>query len=1183
MCVIKIEMTEVTEVLTVPLEESRDLEDDFKLETAEERAFLRGFMSNRTDDYVAMLHANTLLRYDVIFDLINRGELFDDIMAHAGLAGAPLELQEPMEGVTPNVSVAGFGVQDWYGLDIKVVDDVFVYIPSSGTCFWDCIEWVILKMRKHGGSIKKLPKGIKGKVTNYTDVRWIKELGLGDWVSMVRWKKRTDNGKDTWVCKKGGHIKLFSMALIRLEKGVGHYVLFKPGMLRYKENGLSLVRDKIEYCPFTITTLWDDQEATWSTYPTKWRNTIGVYDLESHKQGDNIDPVGLACYHHWSNEWRGGMGVHPPAEFHVPYAAGVSVLHFDEDFDDSLIGPLEEDAINYTLIKGDMPCVGYECLGRLIEWCKEQGVEEIRAHNGGRYDTVLFYGLEEVKMLRDLKVNNSIHQLTLEYKGYKLKLGDTMSHSGPLSLAALCEGYKPRYRKLTNKVIHHEVLNTTSTNWDTPTIMEYLKHDVLSLREIYKKMELFYREGFGESTTNNVTINTIARNVLKKCIPTECLFIYKNPLCYEACGRSVHGGRIFHTQSLPAPLSFIEEYPEMENKVAMKGERLISLDCNGLYPAGMRMMAVGLNKGMYLSGEDQQECLKVFWSDSVCFGEFTMWCPLDMFNPILGIKTTILKSNRCHNKGVTHECPGCCEERLGEYRELEGLYYPIGLFTDWFDGVDIKEVVSRGYKLVKIINIVYNKESCPVFAPIIDYTYKERIKAKIEGNYPLDRAMKNMLVSYYGSLGLSHKYDTCSYVTNAAKAQPMLNKGKIKRGCVLPNGQVRVVKASTKKPCSPAQLLSKVLAVSRTIMNLPLGALNIVMNPGCLYGDTDSIYITETLYNKGIKEGWIKMSSKLGEFKNDYGEGIWIVDWVFLGYKKYALKFNKEVEGSIYRFKWNGLPFRSWKENCITNKLKFYRAGVNFEEHVFKQYQDLTSGIIPSVKALISQWIKSFEGIKIVDKEIAYGMGTDRRMWKHEWYKGGLERCPYYSTPINLEDDDVTYQEHDHIITNYKPIDWSKQHTISRLPCFKQYPINITSTSKTYHHMVSAFNPEDLLGNNKDIHHYKSFFVVLHRNAYKLLLHGSTKAIRVKHYDEGPRKTKVCMLKVTRSGMLLRSMHYVGVSSKIFLDDVDQILNLVEQKSILRLVYTTLPFLVPNVQGDSPLVNKALRCEAKYL
>jgi hypothetical protein len=444
----------------------------------------------------------------------------------------------------------------------------------------------------------------------------------------------------------------------------------------------------------------------------------------------------------------------------------------------------------------------------------------------------------------------------------------------------------------------------------------YLKADVLSIAEIVHTFNRKLCSTFGESITGHLTIAGVALTILKKNVPISWVNVYPSPIVEDFIKEATYGGRIFHN-------------------VKHCVDQLICLDANSLYPAAMALYSYPTGPGR-------------------------IWDTLE--------RDTVRQLNGgvYPNRGifrVTIRIPHIYQPVLPVRGECN--YLPTGTLTGVWTDVDIQEATSLGGVVLSITEGIEWVHHNKIFKDLILDIYKLR-KACGEGieNY----IYKIILNSMYGKLLENSHRDEYTFTPTTEKE--LLDQ------IVLPDGQILYHYAASvdSRNGTPSQLGAFVLSYSRKIMNDAIKTLELFDKPGIMYGDTDSIYILEELMEA------LNPSLELGGFKNDYGEGKMITEAVFLGYKKYALKFN---DGK-YKFKYNGINFIDWKNHYITNCAP--EQSDKFQQEVFERYQKLSKLNLDEKNdrtqyEQIPQtlWSRKLDGINTVDITKTFGYADERR------------------------------------------------------------------------------------------------------------------------------------------------------------------------------------------------------------
>ena len=542
------------------------------------------------------------------------------------------------------------------------------------------------------------------------------------------------------------------------------------------------------------------------------------------------------------------------------------------------------------------------------------------AHCGGTFDDYFFRLNKEIEVVNTIKTNTRILSLKIKYQNRKFTLKDSYAFV-QTKLSKACETFNTKHVK---SEMEHETI--TPDNWSTrePEWAPYLKLDVLSLADVIFAFDATMKKcGINETVYSHLTISSIAKTFLQKQIPTDKIYIPQHPSACKFIRKAVYGGRIFHNVKLKKPGS----------------ENIVCMDVNSLYPAAMESGAYPIGHGYVIENIHQL----VEFRKSIQEGTFTgraimevsMYSPKSNYQPILPVRDPEL-----------------------------GNIYPTGIIKGVYSDIDVRQALKAGYTLIDVSKVLCWKRTSMYFKKVVNKLYQMRLATT---DSSLNFMFKQLLNSSYGVLLKRNQFEEYRYKPTKGVDYKRVN--------ILKNGQREYIYDGPFNPTSPAHIGVFVLAYSRVIVDNYLDLTNTRKNPGVLSGDTDSLYMTRTLASV------IKESDVLGGMKNDYGEGKYIEDYVFLGYKRYALKFSD----GTYKFKWAGVNF--YKQGCITNAL-------NCSTKVFDLYKRLARNDVKE-DDIIKQmrWERSVEGIMIIERKIALKPSNVRRKFLD----------PYTSKPLHYK------------------------------------------------------------------------------------------------------------------------------------------------------------------------------------
>lgn len=288
------------------------------------------------------------------------------------------------------------------------------------------------------------------------------------------------------------------------------------------------------------------------------------------------------------------------------------------------------------------------------------------------------------------------------------------------------------------------------------------------------------------------------------------------------------------------------------------------------------------------------------------------------------------------------------------YKDENGMtLYPAGKFRGVYNSVDIEDALNLGYKVSTIFTGIYWYNKSRMFANVVDKFYKKKSEATDEA---LKQTYKILLNSMYGKLLQTITTQTI-FIEEEKNA---LNYYKPSKAIKLKNGQYELdYKSFHPESNYPTYLASFVLSYARRIMNnvmVKIGLDKIYMT------DTDSIY----LEIKDFLASGIELNKTLGGFKNDYGEGIYIEEAIFLDLKRYYLKLNTGED----KIKFNGFNFL---EGSISRDFLIEKYAGNKKDF----FIDLLMGETVSVTA--EKWLRGKDYVKIDPKKLKAHIDWSKR------------------------------------------------------------------------------------------------------------------------------------------------------------------------------------------------------------
>jgi len=871
-------------------------------------------MPRTTDDYVEYIEDRLGFDPEVIRQNIQDGfwnyEYYEMIRALGDFAeeeGAEVIDPEALAAIEALRIQLGGGLADRRKYVVEAENDL-VFVPSSPCCFVKCLAYCetklggarsyedfqeLLKQNGHLRPSGEVSLQVVAKILRYTfsENLFLSPVGLVTWRKKERrWQLR--QGSPEFARYRIGFVN-FKEANIEDEMpNRGHYVVFKT------KHHPSLDMIPIEIRTQQAVSL-DNQRSYTDFSPKQRLHNVVIWDLEAYR-----------C-------------TEPPIQGKFEeYAIGAMVLNLEDlKPNETIVDRINACKSSYQMFEGE------HSFTMFLTWMTTLDISPLQcfAHNSGMFDTLLLRQQSNPLIEFVDKIENNCKRVISQkicYLKKNIVFKDTCAFLS-FSLKMLCKPFMfdTFYKKSS---IDHGTITKENYAEMEPVWAPYLELDVLSLAEIALKFELNLWKAFGESITCNLTVSSIANSFMKKACYLKEVYVIDDLMAQSMIQLSCYGGRIFHTITRPnqetirsAVMNLYQrQYPDMlergvfnitKSKTVMPEEvskkrqvprlvyydtlpvkpvvgadrtinyrpvlmsvkqymkermfQTISFDANQLYPAAMTEGSFPIGRAM--SHPDftvlRQELIEgTFAGRAIC--DVTMVAP-PVAMPIVPIKT-----------------------------DKFGNYFPVGQFRQVMNDVDIQEAIRFGYTLLEIHSTIYWSRHCKLFADVMPYMFNERNRARKEKNAALAQTMKTMGCSMYG-VNLKRPIET----EYGYKAAPKALK-KAKR---LPNGQMEYEYHTIPKLTCAPQIGSYVLAYSRVIMNRLLEKLHAHVIPNIVYyGDTDSVYISEALLPI------VGFSTALGGFKNDYGDGTCIVDFRFLGSKRYSLQFNEEFRSQANVDRW---------------------------------------------------------------------------------------------------------------------------------------------------------------------------------------------------------------------------------------------------------------------------------------
>jgi DNA polymerase type B, organellar and viral len=581
---------------------------------------------------------------------------------------------------------------------------------------------------------------------------------------------------------------------------------------------------------------------------------------------------------------------------------------------------------NHCNKKDVITCIGNDCYEQMMDYISENDEEEeikIFAHNGGRFDNIFVKGVNGVIIKEQIKTGGCIRKIKIEYNKKTFIFLDSCSFL-QASLKKCCEFFN------TENKDDFDIVNK-SHEWfiENKDWIKYMKQDVYVLGLIMEKFENYLNQ-LGESITTSIGIASVAWRIMSKsCFGLSKMFIAKDPITQEFIKESCYGGRILHYMK-----KFIANETLVNGK---KSKGLISLDGNSLYPSAMFIGIFPIGKHKLLP---KNISIEDFYNNFLKKG-------------FLCITEVEINSNNSRYPLIPYRT------------EKRNLIYRSGKFYGVYNSIDLLEAINDGMEILKVIRGIYWVQSGRIFHDLIENFYKKRAQFKKEGNgmeYVLKIALNSMFGKFLEAIDSCYKYNEKNIKAT----------DDIRKIVLLSNGQKEYdIKFDHDLIKKPSQIASFILSYARKIMN------NIIRKIGpenIFYSDTDSVYCPI----ESIKD--IQTNPDLCGFKNDYGEGTLITKAYFIDLKRYYLEFNKPVEKSYFKAKFNGLNFKDKK----ALKNWFSKDDDSTKSATIKLYEWFyqNPNKLSNISIIQERWTRLHDSIYISDKEMKYQINPGLR---NEW------------------------------------------------------------------------------------------------------------------------------------------------------------------------------------------------------
>ncbi len=421
---------------------------------------------------------------------------------------------------------------------------------------------------------------------------------------------------------------------------------------------------------------------------------------------------------------------------------------------------------------------------------------------------------------------------------------------------------------------------------DQKDCLEYLKSDVLGLKELYNKLNDAIYEKFKVNlapfySTSHATYTMWIHHLMKIgpeeekgaiCIPTIREEINFRASCFGGrCYKSKH--KFVSTQR--------EEYLKGKISFVDIDDYIIDADVVSLYPSVMQKNNYPIEEATELTDKDIAE-----WNTSM---KSKKKCP----------NMAIFYIKYVTNKYLAHG--------ILPNRTPEGLRWTLKDEEGYYTSVDVENALKWGYKIKMCRNTIDNiigfywKKTKPIFRSYIKDLFEDKKKAeKGTPQYALAKLFMNGLYGKCIQKPIDNQTAWCKSTEefwNFHDKNIVTDVNEINSQLYV-TGYTRDEAKRSKCITKPTQLGSFILAYSRKLMLEYMAKCNpyfdISSRQDCKQEQKDhDIYYTDTDAIQVHAKDMCKESRELGGIANDLGDGCKIIKGIWIAPKLYMLEYIK--------------------------------------------------------------------------------------------------------------------------------------------------------------------------------------------------------------------------------------------------------------------------------------------------
>ena len=503
---------------------------------------------------------------------------------------------------------------------------------------------------------------------------------------------------------------------------------------------------------------------------------------------------------------------------------------------------------------------GPNCLGEFLDHCRTlEGT--VYFYNGGRFDCYLIIQAminrgDVLDSSSFIKNSGCIMSFAIHRR---LKVHDLCLFVDG-SLARACKDWGVPKELSKGEFDHSKIYSWESAAEHDKEVSEYLKFDVVSLRELYRIYSKAQFDCFKIDVNRSISLSQYAYKVWSAGVGSAMNSIYVPHKGKEENDdrAAYYGGRV-----APQRLEYISsDYVPGQTHYDYDSitDYLIYPDVNSLYPAACHTFKYAFGFWKYLSTEEiadfnfMDRLNHIEQTDDIlkCCYCVDVTCPKDLITPFLMERTS--------NGSLLHTL----KDKLKQ----------------WYWGSELLEAILIGYHVTSVHEVKQFSYYGALFKDFIDLCWQGRIdnpKPSVK-----NLSFKNTMNKLTGKFGQKAHATNTTILSAKSKtadkdAKKILENLEDFDLLFDENGDnhaiILEVTNSNPHPTYPIYLSAQILANSRVIMSRVYRQINAYLDPECAiyYTDTDSLIINGKTLDK-LKEANM-IGSGLGQLSCDLSDG----------------------------------------------------------------------------------------------------------------------------------------------------------------------------------------------------------------------------------------------------------------------------------------------------------------------